>query len=855
MATKRRSSKEILAIIEAAIQKASDEGRDFADTSLDMPGEEVSPLIGYGIEADEIFAENNIRSGTQLGQFIAELKRLAPDQLPITGTTEVSGDVAAPPIASKAGEDEEEMDPNLDEEIKAELLRLWQEGSSLSGETIEQRQRRLRKQAEANVAQRRAAPGIAAPPPGDDASLKEWTPEQVEAGAEQHWEGVLDQAGEDADPVISGSPSSKVSTDPLVGEVADVDPEEEAVAASPAAGKIAVASQQGPPQPPGDLGPGKAEAILGILEVLGGLGGKIAGGRAMRRADKKTEQSQRVANLINALSKGRAGAQATTAQPRMGTGGQVLSALGGVGRMGGRLVDAQKKAKATEYEQSLASYRAETERGRAEASSGRNWDRNIRKGINESYLTMLGGTETPRDAIEARAMQVAHLSPLEQAEAMRDFQSSFQIALEDAKGGYGKLDEKVSPAWTIFEKTMRGDEFKRVWEQGIAKALQEEVVEVEEAISKFYKAAKPPEIESEAVDAFTQRIIGTRRGTGEGLSLHGITTDVMDQFIALEDGTKPERAFAEAFKKGVSETNKPLIDNAIKKYSDLWAHNIKSLQTEAQNAYFAKIAADDAAFLDSGKRSDRINLAIADLDAFAAQVDIKKTELAGTEIRGPLLGRLVPTLQWLHPSSVTYDETLKGFALSVAAALNRGRPSNADFDAAMAMIPKRSDSEEVADMKWASILAQSQAARDALMSQYMVSYNDVFIQMLKDKGLKPGDYLGHSPDADPEVILELRAEALKKYKEGLTAYQGSTVYSESDMKFMQQRQGAKRYGSTDTASDALTDDAISGGGEATTEDPESGALSKEDEAKVREYQNKHGVSREEAEKHVLKNKW
>mgnify|MGYP005826201283 CR=1 FL=1 len=36
MATKRRSSKEILAIIEAAIQKASDEGRDFADTSLDL---------------------------------------------------------------------------------------------------------------------------------------------------------------------------------------------------------------------------------------------------------------------------------------------------------------------------------------------------------------------------------------------------------------------------------------------------------------------------------------------------------------------------------------------------------------------------------------------------------------------------------------------------------------------------------------------------------------------------------------------------------------------------------------------------------------------------------------------------
>ena len=221
-------------------------------------------------------------------------------------------------------------------------------------------------------------------------------------------------------------------------------------------------------------------------------------------------------------------------------------------------------------------------------------------------------------------------------------------------------------------------------------------------------------------------------------------------------------------------------------------------------------------------------------------------------IRGPFLGRLVPTLQWLHPSSVTYDETLKGFALSVAAALNRGRPSNADFDAALAMLPKRSDSEEVADMKWASILEQAQAARDALMSQYMVSYNDVLNQTLKDKG-----YLGHSEDADPKVILELRAEALEKYKEGLAAYQGSTVYSESDMKLMRQRQGATRYEGTGTTSDALLNDAIGGGGEeqrSGDEAPESEALSKEDEAKVREYMAQNNVSREEAEKHVLK-KW
>ena len=412
MATKRRSSKEILAIIEAAIQKASDEGRDFADTSLDMPGEEVSPLIGYGVEADEIFAENNIRSGTQLGQYIARLKediafvgpRQEVAQPPITEPVEVPSAAADPTVTPIAEEVEEEVDPSLQR-------------------------------------------AFAAYP-------------EIDRAADEEVDAEIGQ----------GVPAAKSTVTVPEEAAVDADPKETL------AGLLGAGRQQGPPQPPGGLGPGKAEAILGILEVLGGLGGKIAQGRAMRRADKKTEQSQRVANLINALSRGRAGAQATTAQPRMGTGGQVLSALGGVGRMGGRLVDAQKKAKAAEYEQELAGYRAETERGRAEATSGRNWDRNIRKGINESYLTMLGGTETPRDAIEARAMQVAHLSPLEQAEAIRDFQSSFQIALENARGGYAKLDEEISSAWTIFEKTMRGDEFKRVWEQGIAKANQGEVV-------------------------------------------------------------------------------------------------------------------------------------------------------------------------------------------------------------------------------------------------------------------------------------------------------------------------------------------------------------------------------------------
>ena len=396
MATKRRSSKEILAIIEAAIQKASDEGRDFADTSLDMPGEEVSPLTGYGVEADEIFAEANIRSGTQLGQFIAELKRLAPDQLPITGTTEVSGDItpsrpSVDPTVTPIAEDvEEEVDPSLQR-------------------------------------------AFAAYP-------------EIDRAADEEVDAEIGQ----------GVPAAKSTV---------TVPEEAAVDAGPKetlAELLGAGRQQGPPQPPGDLGPGKAEAILGILEVLGGLGGKIAQGRAMRRADKKTEQSQRVANLINALSRGRAGAQATTAQPRMGTGGQVLSAMGGVGRMGGRLVDAQKKAKAAEYERELAGYRAQTVRGRVEATSGRMTDKNIRAALDQSLTDLLYGEKTPLEAVAAYAASNAHLSPEEQAKAKADFQARAKVALQRAEKEYLLLNERPSTSWDMVGSILvGGSEFDR----------------------------------------------------------------------------------------------------------------------------------------------------------------------------------------------------------------------------------------------------------------------------------------------------------------------------------------------------------------------------------------------------------
>jgi hypothetical protein len=592
-----------------------------------------------------------------------------------------------------------------DEEIEAELLRLWEGDSLLSGETVEQRKRRLRKQAEANVAQRRAAPGIAAPPPGDDASLKEWTPEPVEAGAEQHWEGVLDQAGEDADPVISGSPSSKVSTDPLVGEVADVDPEEEAVAASPAAGKIAVASQQGPPQSPGDLGPGKAEAILGILEVLGGLGGKIAGGRAMRRADKKTEQSQRVANLINALSKGRAGAQATTAQPRMGTGGQVLSALGGVGRMGGRLVDAQKKAKAEDWGRQMKEWGASTELGLAE--EGLAIKRENAAAMEAAKSAKLGSLHN-----SDYKQGVAYGLELDIADPQLD--GAIRVVM-DTNPTFGAMPEHEKQNYVNQIKILYRKRKNEIEDEG-EEELKARLSAARAAGDLIQQAAEDIPVTREDIEDTAK--LGTSKETLLSAEIVGLYTPI---FSAITEYIVPKNWEQQGDGRWKNTETGEVI--GADEYKDKPAEDKIEvlLDAKGESVLQGKLLSLKLAFSNARKRKWDEEMAqrvknhaergpsnaqtefIAEARVMASKVEHFEERYKALPFKGPVGSVFGGISQYLTPENFIYDDTMEAFALEMASLLNKGRPSEVDFKSAKRMMPLSSDSPKVAAAKFANL--------------------------------------------------------------------------------------------------------------------------------------------------------
>jgi len=76
----------------------------------------------------------------------------------------------------------------------------------------------------------------------------------------------------------------------------------------------------------GDLG-------FRLLQTLGNVGGAVAGGRAIQDANRQDQSSQARANLINALSS-RAVARGTRTQPSLGLLGQLSSGLAGIGEAG-----------------------------------------------------------------------------------------------------------------------------------------------------------------------------------------------------------------------------------------------------------------------------------------------------------------------------------------------------------------------------------------------------------------------------------------------------------------------------------------------------------------------------------------
>ena len=121
--------------------------------------------------------------------------------------------------------------------------------------------------------------------------------------------------------MAAAAPPAQAQAAPPPTDIQSVSALEPPASAKPPPGQ---ASQQLGLQTPEPYEPSTG---LMLLELLGGMGQSMLQQRAMGQAQKQTQRSQGMANLINTLSPG-AGARGTQAQPEMGTGGMLLSALG-----------------------------------------------------------------------------------------------------------------------------------------------------------------------------------------------------------------------------------------------------------------------------------------------------------------------------------------------------------------------------------------------------------------------------------------------------------------------------------------------------------------------------------------------
>jgi len=103
----------------------------------------------------------------------------------------------------------------------------------------------------------------------------------------------------------------------------------------------------------------KPENLMMALQLAGGLGQGIMAGRAQDRAQKRTNQNQARANLVNAISRGRANQQGAQVQPGFGIGQTLMGTLSRAGQMGGEAIERGKE----ERLKAAAERRAETQLG------------------------------------------------------------------------------------------------------------------------------------------------------------------------------------------------------------------------------------------------------------------------------------------------------------------------------------------------------------------------------------------------------------------------------------------------------------------------------------------------------------
>jgi hypothetical protein len=415
-------------------------------------------------------------------------------------------------------------------------------------------------------------------------------------------------------------------------------------------------------------GLGKADIGFKLLEILGGIGGGIARNRAVGQANKATAAGQAQANLLNVLSGG-SGARGPQVQPEVGIGGTLLDALGGIGKMGGEALEQRRGFERQGFEDELDLFGVESSRITSEAALERAKAAGIRAQTAGDKIT----------ATDRMAAEDVGFSTHKSGGTLEDVEAAIIAQLGDrpqliavAKAEWGKRDDATNE-----------DEYDRGRDK-----RRDELAETREVRA--------------AVEA----------RSGELSRSMVPVKDAVTNSIELADGSVLPRyadIFAENFAKVINSFAQRDV-RLTKEETAFIASHLEAAYTAGRVRLMKRLAA-------SGGLSNQARMSLADVAAMNRKADQLNEMMSKAILSGPIFGR-IPALQFFVPDDAVFDGYGEAFALELASVLNRGRPSEKDFEAARKIVPMRRDREGVRAKKLEAIKAMLASRASGIEAQF-----------------------------------------------------------------------------------------------------------------------------------------
>jgi hypothetical protein len=399
-----------------------------------------------------------------------------------------------------------------------------------------------------------------------------------------------------------------------------------------------------------ELGIDRGDVGLKLLEVLGGLGGGIARSRAVGQANKANLEGQASANLINALSSG-GGARAAQVRPELGIGGNILDALGSIGEAGGELRTQAKGFEQKNFENLLDEIGAET----AQTVS-------LAKLERERRLST-GGQRT--SAGKDRAAKVIGVDVHAEGKTRDQVRAAVEAVFAD--------DPDVEILVSMAEST---------WDK-------RDVATDTAAFDRSIKETREDRAESaeERAKAAERRRILVPHMTTAGQS-------VEDRVVATGLQSGRVVGISDIFEEELTKIGQALG-------ADLTSTEMKQISNFLSAAYQRGRRELITTLRKEGPPASA-RMAIGEIEAMVGKVSQLEKMLAESRLLGPIFGR-VPSFQLIDMPASVFDDFSSAFGLELASVLNRGRPSDKDFELAARIVPKRYDREDVRARKLQAI--------------------------------------------------------------------------------------------------------------------------------------------------------